>query len=642
MLRQIREKTGSLVVKIILFLLVISFGAWGIGDMIRFQADDRPVAEVAGRELSRQEVETEVRREMARLNPRFAGQLTSETARLLGLPQSVLGQMINDILLTEAARGLDVAVSDAIVREAVHSSNAFRSSLGAGGFDRQKFQNMLYQFGLTEQEFLERARKELARGQLLNTVETGVVAPDVLAETFYRYREETRTAEMLFVTDVDARITAEPTDAELRTYHKNNPRNFTAPEYRAVTLAVIRAADLADPAAVTDADVEKTFNEQADSLGVPEKRALSQMILPDQDTAEKAAKAVAEGRPFADVAKELAGMDAAATDLGTVTRDDVLEEIADAAFTAPAGGVTAPVPGPGGIGYYVVKVRDVTPARPARLDEIKDKLRADIARERAVDALYAKVNRFEDDLGKGVSIETAAEAMNVKTVKIAALDSDGNGPDGNKAPGLPENAGPIVAAAFDTEEGADSTLRELGDDAFFVLRVDKVTKPELRPFEAVKDEVREAVTAERRRDAALSVAKRLADRLKAGEDAKAVAADAGAAYAETKPLKRFLPKDKADVPDQVLQDIFALQMGEARVTRADGGYYVARLKSVTPADPTADKDGVGAMRQELAAVMKDDLVTQLAGALRKDKGVTVNSDVLGRILNPGGQPAAAN
>ena len=176
MLRQIRERTGSVVVKIILGLLIISFAAWGVGDMVQFRAEDQPVAEVAGTELTRRDVENEVRREMARLNPRFAGQLTPETARMLGLPQSVLGQMVNDILLNAETRDLDIAVSDNIVREAVRSSNAFRSNLGAGGFDRQKFQAMLYQFGMTEQEFLDRARRELARGQLLDTVEAGVEA----------------------------------------------------------------------------------------------------------------------------------------------------------------------------------------------------------------------------------------------------------------------------------------------------------------------------------------------------------------------------------------------------------------------------------------------------------------------------------
>ena len=642
MLRQIREKTGSLVVKIILGLLVISFGAWGIGDMVQFRPDDQPVAEVAGKELSRRDVENEVRREMARLNPRFAGQLTPETARLLGLPQSVLGQLINDILLTKAAHDLDIAVSDTIVRDAVRESNAFRSNLGAGGFDRQKFQNMLYQFGLTEQEFLERARRELARGQLLDTVEAGVVAPDVLAETFYRYREETRSAETLFVTDAAAQITTAPTELELRAYHKANPAAFTAPEYRAVTLAVLSAKGLTDVAAVTDVDVEKAFKEQAETLGTPEKRALSQMVLPDRATADKAAKALAEGRAFVDVAKEFAGMDEAGTDLGTVARDEVLAEIADAAFAASADGVTAPLPGPGGIGFYIVKVREITPAHVATLDEVKEKLRATIAHERAIDVLYTQVNRTEDDLGKGASIETVAEAMNIKAVKIAALDSAGNGPDGKPAAGLPENAQAIVASAFETEEGADSTLREMGDDAFFVLRVDKVTKPAVRPFETVTDQVKAAVMAERKRDAALAFAKQLAERLKTVEDAKAVAADAGVAYAETKALKRYMTRGQSDLPGQVLQDIFTLNTGEAKVTRADGGYFIARLKSITQADPAADKTGVDTMRQELASVLKDDLVTQLAGALRKDLGVTVHQDVLNQILNPGATPAAAN
>lgn len=639
MLRQIRERTGSLVVKIILGLLIISFGAWGIGDMVTFQADDQPVAEVAGKELSRREVENEVRREMARLNPRFAGQLTTETARLLGLPQSVLGQMINDILLTEAARSMDIAVSDNIVREAVRTSNAFRSNLGAGGFDRQKFQSMLYQFGLTEQEFLERARRELARGQLIDTVEAGVVAPKVLAETFYRFREETRTAETLFITDAAAQITSQPTDPELRTYYDNNPGPFTAPEYRAVTLAVLSAEDLADTAAVTDADIEKYFNEQADTLGTPETRKLSQMILADKETADKAAKALAEGQPFDEVAKELAGMDAASTDLGSVTKDDVLEEIAEPAFLAPAGGVTAPVPGPGGIGFYIVKVHDVTPAKTVTLADVKEKLRTDIARERSIDALYEQVNRLEDDLGKGVAIEVAAEAMGVKAVKIPALDRSGNGPDGKPANGLPENAAPIAQAAFETEEGLDSTLQELGSDAFFVLRVDKITKPALKPFETVKNDVQEAVMAERRRDAALAFADQVADRLKAGEDAKAVAESTGAVYAKTDDLKRYLPRNKSGLPGQVLQDIFAMDEGTAKVTRGEGGYFISRLTSVTPADPAANTEGVKTMNDELAGLFRDDVVTQLAGALRTEKGVTVHEDVLRQILNPAAQTA---
>ena len=35
MLNYIRQRTGSILVKILFALLILSFGAWGIGDMIR-------------------------------------------------------------------------------------------------------------------------------------------------------------------------------------------------------------------------------------------------------------------------------------------------------------------------------------------------------------------------------------------------------------------------------------------------------------------------------------------------------------------------------------------------------------------------------------------------------------------------------
>ena len=93
------------------------------------------------------------------------------------------------------------------------------------------------------------------------------------------------------------------------------------------------------------------------------------------------------------------------------------------------------------------------------------------------------------------------------------------------------------------------------------------------------------------------------------------------------------------MPGQVLQDVFALEQGAAKITRGEGGYFISRLKSVTPADPAADTAGVDGMREELAGLLRDDLVTQLAGALRQEKGVTVNEAVLGQILNPAAQTA---
>ncbi len=638
MLRKIRENTGSLVVKVILGLLIISFAAWGVGDMVTYRSQDLPVAEISGEEITRTELEDEVRREIARLNPQFGNRLTEDTARMLGLPQSVLGRMITDVLLAGEATDLRLAVSDAVVRDEVRANPAFQSALGGGTFDRQRLQMVLRQFGLSEAEYLERVRADVARSMVIDTVEIGLVPPAPLARAVFDYREEKRFARTLFVSDADVGVPGEPTDAEMRTFHKENAETFTAPELRALTLVVLRADDLVDPDLVTDDDVAKAFEAQADTLGAPERRRLSQMFLADRATADKAKQALAGGRDFVEVAQELAGMDKEGTDLGTVSKSEVIAELADAAFAASAGQVTEPIPGPAGVGFFLVKVHEILAAEDASLDTAAADLRDRLARERAVDSLYTLVNQLEDELGKGVTLEDAARTLNLTAQQIPAIDRIGNGGDGQPLVDLGIPSGPVATSAFETEEGDDSTILEGGDEAYFVLRVNKVTAPALRPFETVQQAVRDAVIAERRRDVTLSLARNLADRLKGGEDAQALATEFGARLAETKELKRYHSRAQSGIPGQLLTDIFTLTPDDTAVTRADDGYYVSKVTRIVAADATAEHDGLVAAERELAAIMKNDLVTQLAAGLRESQGVTVNEDVLRTVLDPSALP----
>ncbi|NQW00495.1 MAG: hypothetical protein HQ483_12400, partial [Rhodospirillales bacterium] len=48
------------------------------------------------------------------------------------------------------------------------------------------------------------------------------------------------------------------------------------------------------------------------------------------------------------------------------------------------------------------------------------------------------------------------------------------------------------------------------------------------------------------------------------------------------------------------------------------------LKEVRPANPSADKEGLDAMRQQLTRAMRSDLLVQYAGALRERYAVTTD------------------
>ena len=86
MLQAIRSKAGSLVVKILFALLIVSFGVWGIGDIFRERsAAETTVASVGDVKIQADELQLAVRREMDRMNRMLGGNFTAEQAKQIGL-----------------------------------------------------------------------------------------------------------------------------------------------------------------------------------------------------------------------------------------------------------------------------------------------------------------------------------------------------------------------------------------------------------------------------------------------------------------------------------------------------------------------------------------------------------------------------
>src|SRR6202035_5030040 len=95
MLQAIRSKAGSLVVKILFALLIVSFGVWGIGDIFRERsAAETTVASVGGLKSHADELQIAVRREMDRNQRMLGGNFTAAQAKQIGLVETVLDRIV--------------------------------------------------------------------------------------------------------------------------------------------------------------------------------------------------------------------------------------------------------------------------------------------------------------------------------------------------------------------------------------------------------------------------------------------------------------------------------------------------------------------------------------------------------------------
>src|ERR1700741_1343621 len=116
MLQAIRSKAGSLVVKILFALLIVSFGIWGIGDIFRERsAAETTVANVGDLKVQADELQIAVRREMERMNTILGGSFPMAQAKQIGLIDTVLDRIVAADLLELEDRRLRLLVDDQVV-----------------------------------------------------------------------------------------------------------------------------------------------------------------------------------------------------------------------------------------------------------------------------------------------------------------------------------------------------------------------------------------------------------------------------------------------------------------------------------------------------------------------------------------------
>ena len=415
------------------------------------------------------------------------------------------------------------------------------------------------------------------------------------------------------------------------TYHETNSQNFMAPEYKALTAVVLDSADIAKTIDVTDADLQKAYDERADDYITPETRALKQILVSDEIKAQEAAQLLDSGKALSDVATQVKA-NPVMMDIGTMTRNEasaLSAEIGDAAFTIGKGAHTAPLKSP--LGWHVIVVEDIVASVVKPLSEAKDALVADIKTTKALDQLFELSNQMEDLLGGGMTFEEAATELGVTLAKTPAVDAQGLTPAGTPAT-LPF-ASDLLKEAAKLQTGGESPLAENADNtAFFVVRVDAVTSPALRPFDTVKIPVAQAWDSTKRAEMAVEIAKTAQTRLQAGEDVTAVSKSLGFSAFTTLPFTRNgQGLQQGALPAEVIRQAFGLTQGSVVEAPGTGAHTVARVNSIEKATDGESNPLYTSVTEQTVNTLQNDLAQQMGEALQFRFPVNINQSVLNDI-----------
>ena len=625
MLDKLKKLTGGWAVQIMMLLLVISFGVWGVSDVFTGFGTNA-VAKVGSVEVPATEFRRRYDLAVQNLSRQFGRQFTPEEARQLNIPTQVLSRMLAEATLDDTANAMHLSLSDDTLGKLIRTDPQL---LGPSGtFDRNYFAQLAQQQGLTEDDFVLERRREYVRTQLAKGLLGNVETPEPLMKALAEYRGETRNLSFVTVSAPEASAIAAPTDAELTTYFDAHKSDWKAPEYRAISYFVLSPAGIARPADVSDEDAMKRYDEQANRFVTPGTRRVEQIVFKDKEDADAAAKALAEGKTFDDLVTER-GLKPGDIDLGVVTRDKISDPaVADAAFALPEGGVSAVIDGR--FGPVMVRVTNVKLEVTRTFAEVKDQLKTEIATERAAAEIVDIHNSIEDARAGGDTLSEAAAKYDLKLVSVPAVDSAGKNADDTAIKDLPAG---LVAAVFDSAIGLQNDPIEPSRNTFVWYEVTSVTDARDRPLEEVRDKVIAAWTDSQRAEKLDAAAEDIKNKVSGGESLETVATASDLQVNTADKVERGMPAT-GQLSTAAIKAAFDGPKGF--VTIADGALPMTKIvlvvdDVVTPAyDP--NMEGLAATGEQLSSQIINDFLAAYITQRQSETDVQINQAVIAAAL----------
>jgi peptidyl-prolyl cis-trans isomerase D len=609
--------------------------------------NSRIVASVGSKQITAAEFDRQYRAQVERYRQMYQGNFSPELERALDLPRNVLDSMIEKELRLEAAKRLNLAVSDDELAKRIVTLPYFVEN---GQFiGRDQYEKRLRASGLSPEQFEEELREDMLLQKYSDLVKASVVVPDAEVAREYAARNDKATIEYILVPSSRLESNAQPADADLQQYLDKHKDRYRTPVQRRVKYLLVDRAKVRSKINVADAEIAAEYEKNKGSLNVPEQVTAAHILVavkPDAGEAgDAAARAKAESiaakakQPKADFAK-LANENTddpsgkgSGGQLPPFSRGQMAPEFEDAAFSMAPGEIRGPIKTQ--FGYHVIKLISKAPARTRTLDEVKAQLSSQIAEheatletERIAKDLAAKLKNMrsasDEDLRK---LQTADNTVTFNTTEWVAK--------GDAIPGVGANQ------QF-TEEAWSTPVGKVSANEVTVPRGIAFVKPSEEraagqpPFSELKPRLEADWKAERRQKDALAQLEPAAKELSSGATLASLASRYETEVKTTTEFGPSGPVPEIGTAPELAAAVFKTPQGQAGPPVAvPNGFVLFRVLTLKE----ANRDQMQAQKEELRDSLRskeaERLTRSYLAQLRAERKVEVNEALLASFLREG-------
>ena len=229
----------------LIILLVLAFSVWGIGDIFR-NYDVGTLARIGDREVDSQEFLFRYNREINRISNELERFVSNEEARDSGIDIQILTNLLVEKTLNSSADEMKLRPSDNSLTERLKNTSSFRNAFNQ--FDKNVFNQVLRQNGITEDLFFSMERDSIAQAQIYRALFENLNISKEFSNLIHRFQNEDRSVDYLVLNTNTKNVDPyEINDQELLSYYNNNKDNYKSESKRDFTLLTAKQLDLFAP-----------------------------------------------------------------------------------------------------------------------------------------------------------------------------------------------------------------------------------------------------------------------------------------------------------------------------------------------------------------------------------------------------------
>jgi len=338
----------------------------------------------------------------------YGQQFTPEMSAQMGLPKQVLDNLINERLLSQEARRLNLEASPEEVRRKLLDIPQFS--------DNGKFIGMeLYTRYVTgplgyasTADFENELARDISVQKMDSALQSTVVVSPKAADDEYRRANENAKIRYVLVPAASQVPNMAVTQAEVDAFYRNNQAKYTHGEQRQIRYLMADYAKIRGIVKPTDEELRRRYDANKESYRNPASAHVLHILVkvdptatPEVDAAARAkatsiVQQLRSGANFADLARANSDDPSSSGnggDMGFVTMGQTVEAFERAIFSVPLNTVSDPIRTPE-YGYHIVKVVERRGDTVRSFEEVKPELSARVANDMARDVARAEINRI--------------------------------------------------------------------------------------------------------------------------------------------------------------------------------------------------------------------------------------------------------